>query len=231
MSRVVGIEKPLRFWPGQPNTWGKNPNGKPLYRVIWSESRFWMLGGEWPDGKKEYRWSPYYGGRKEWVLEKWLRPEEYAGSKEMWEIEYRDVNTGLYTMGPYPRQGWYEHCYSFPHDAEPNLEAIVPLLEYGKNNYTLSQIRTALHLWHDNKRKEWEQKVMDGMQDAMPAFGAIATNLSSSKPTMDTGGLTGHELKEAVRRHKGLPTTDHVEFSNLPQRGVSMGRRIVSTEE
>lgn len=219
-------EKPIRFWPGIPNIWGKNPHKKPLYRIIWSESRLYMLGGEWPDGRVEYRWAPYYAGRKEWVLEKWLSPQEFAGSKETWELEYRDSRTGLYAMGPYPSEGWYDHCYSFPNDAPPNLEQIVPLLEYGRNHHTFAQIKTALHLWHDRQRKEWEQRVEDGIREAQPAFGYAPTNLNSTKPTGDTAGLLAHpdELKAEIAKHRGKKVDQAPDFTQLPQRGVGMGR-------
>lgn len=226
MIRVRGEQKPLRFWPGQPNTWGRNPYKKPLYRVVWSESRLYLLGGEWPDGRIEYRWAPYYAGRKEWVLEKWLSPEEFAGSKETWESDSRDPSTGLYRMGPYPSMGWYDHCYSFPEGQDPNMSAIVPLLEYGRNHHSFQQIRTAIHLWHEKQRKDWDQRVMDGMAETLPAFGFNPTNLSSTKPTGDTAGLAKpEELSAEIAKHRGKKREDAPEFTQLPRRGMSMGRQ------
>ena len=229
---------PKLVWFNGENSYGKNPYGKPLYRIIWSKSRTYLLGGCWGDnGAIEYRHAPYYGTKEEWVLEKWITAQEFGGSKQEWELSQLDQalaqhGMAVYTMGPYPANGWYEHVYSYPQDADPDIQAIAQIIEYGKEHYTFQQIKTAINLWHEQKRKEWEQKVMDGMEDAMPAFGNVATNLSSSKPTMDTAGLSNpHELKEAIRKYKGLPSEEKKIFVDLPQRGVSMGRRIISTEE
>ena len=219
--KTVGHEKPLRWWPGQPNSWGKNPQGKPLYRVIWSETRSWIIGGMWPDGRIEYRWVPYYGGRKEWVLEKWLAPTEYAGSKEQWERETLDYELCargivMHQMGPYPKDGWYEHCYSFPADAEPNMEAIVPILESCRN-LSLAQIKAGLHLWHERQRKDCENKVEAGILDAMPAFHGVASNVAPSKPTAD------HWSPEDVKKFRGeQPKVELPEDLGLPQRGFSI---------
>lgn len=222
--KVVGDEKPLLWWPGQPNTYGKNPHGKPLYRVIWSESRTWMIGGAWPDGTIEYRWVPYYGGRKEWVLEKWLSPVEFAGTKETWDrdtLDYELCARGIviHTMGDYPTRGWYEHCYSFPTDSEPNIEAIAPILESCKN-ISLAQIKAGLRLWHERQRKDWENKVEAGILDAMPAFHGVASNVAPSKPTAD------HWSPEDVKKFRGQEqTVSAEEFAQPNPRGFSIGQR------
>jgi len=232
-----GPEAKVRFWPGE-NSWGKNPHGKPLYRVIWSQSRTYRIGGCWGDnGEIEYRWAPYYFGRSEWVLEKWLSPKEYGGTKEEWDRS--NINEELaahgifvYAMGPYPTEGWYEHCYSFPSDAPPNLQAIVPLLEETKK-LTFAQIKAGLGLYHERKKKEWESRVEDGLKDALPAFGFAPTNLGSTKPTGDTAGLTkSHELKKAMRNYTGVPETEApIDPNSLPRHGVSMGRPKLPPKE
>lgn len=235
-SRVPtrGHAAKIRFYPGE-NSWGKNPAGKPLYRVVWSQSRTYRLGGCWGDnGEIEYRHAPYYGNRSEWVLEKWLSAMEYAGTKAEWErtnicepLAMHGI--AIYTMGPYPASGWYEHCYSFPNDAPPNLEAIVPLLEATKD-LTLQQIKDGLNLYHQRARKEWEQKVEDGMREAMPAFGFAATNLNSTKPTGDTAGLARPEdLAKEIKKYRGETADETVPVppEALPTRGVSIQQRKV----
>ena len=223
--KVQGSPAKLRWWPGTPNTYGKNPYGKPLYRVVWSESRSWMLGGLWPDGTIEYRWVPYYAGRKEWVLEKWLAPMEFAGTEESWQkdtLDYELCARGIvvYQMGPYPAKGWYEHCYSFPADSEPNIQAIVPLLESAKN-LSLGQIKAGVKLWHDRQRKDWERKVEDGILDAMPAFHGVASNVAPSKPTAD------HWDAEQVKKFRGEKPSDNPTPADmqLPSRGFSIRQR------
>ncbi len=228
---TVGIPAKLRWYPGE-NSWGKTPAGKPLYRVIWSESHSYKLGGCWPDGKVEYRWAPYYGSRAEWVLEKWLSAEDFAGSETEWNRTSIDEflashGVTIYTMGPYPKEGWYDHCYSFPNDSPPNLELIVPLLEQTKT-LTFAQVKAGIQLYHDQKRKEWEQKVEDGLKDALPAFGDSMTAGNPSKPTGDTAGLTQPgALSEAVKKYRGKPTKSEAPFDpdTLPKRGVSIQQR------
>src|SRR5262245_31807987 len=106
---------PKLVWFTGQNSWGKNPQGKPLYRIIWTESRTWLIGGCWGDnGEIEYRHAPYYGERKEWVLEKWMSAIEYAGTEEQWRADNVEPNLAaqgivVYQMGPYPKSGWYEH--------------------------------------------------------------------------------------------------------------------------
>lgn len=226
---TVGSPAKLRLWPGIPNTWGKNPQGKPLYRIIWSQSHTYRLGGCWPDSKVEYRWAPYYGSKAEWVLEKWLSAEEFAGTESEWirsNVDEFLAGHGItvYTMGPYPREGWYDHCYSFPNDSPPNLELIVPLLEQTKN-LTLAQIKAGIQLYHEQQKKDWERKVEDGLRDAQTAFGDSMTAGNPSKPTGDTAGLsTPQAICEAVQKYRGLKIdTTPIDPAKLPRRGVGMG--------
>lgn len=228
-SRIPTKGEPakIRWYPGE-NSWGKNPHGKPLYRVIWSESRTYILGGCWPDGAIEYRHSPYYGTRQEWVLEKWLTAKEYAGSEDEWNLSQIDENLArhgmaVYAMGPYPANGWYEHCYSFPVDGV-NLHAIVPLLEQTQH-LTHAQIRAGIQLHHERMRKEWERKVEDGIRDSAPAFGNVATNLGNTRPTGDTALSSPEDLRATVARYKGEKTKKQPDFEELPRRGVSMPQR------
>lgn len=224
--KIIGHPARLKYWPGQPNTYGKNPYKKELYRIIWSESRSYLLGGAWGDnGRVEYRWCPYYGAHKAWVLEKWLSPMEFAGTEQQWDREQLDYGlcaSGIviYTMGPYPTKGWYDHCYSFPADSEPNLEAIVPLLESAKS-LTLAQIKAGLNLWHERQRKDWENKVEAGVLDAMPAFHGVASNVAPSKPTAD------HWSPDEVKKFRGEQPQENAspEDLNLPSHGFSIRQK------
>lgn len=232
-----GVAPKLRWFNGK-NTWGKNPDGKPLYRVVWSESRTWLLGGSWPDnGEIEYRHCPYYGGRQEWVLEKWLPAVEYAGAKESWgsTIDHSLAAHGItvYTMGPYPSKGWYEHIYSFSGDAPPNLDELAPLFEASKD-YTLEQLKAGVQLFHERKHQEWSDNFDDAVEDLAPAGGYAMTNLNPAKPTADTAGLSDpRDLAAAMKKYRGGEKQNVVTFDRLPrQRGNSMGRapKVVAPE-
>lgn len=227
---TAGVEPRLEWFNGK-NTWGKTPFGKPLYRIIWSESRTWLLGGSWPDnGEIEYRHVPYYAGRKEWVLEKWLPAFEYAGTRRSWNETTIDGSLAehgitVYTMGPYPTTGWYEHVYSFPLDDEPNLDLIVPLLEAAKD-YSFAQIKAGVQLAHERQKKAWEDRTADQMADMIPVGGFEPTNLNPAKPTADMAGLAGPgAIADAIRRHReGEAQETKTTFIPPRKAGNSMGR-------
>jgi hypothetical protein len=231
---IVGMQPSIELWNGEPNVWGKTPHDWPLYRVIRSESRWYLLGGEWGDnGRVEYRWAPYYAGQKHWVLEKWLSPEEYCGGGE---IAWSDDNLNMelcqrgivvYTMGPFPRLGWYEHCYTFPDDAAPNLECIVPLLEATKQ-LPLSKIKAGLAACHATMRQDWENRFEAIVDDAQGAFHNQATNLNPGKVTADRVSLGNEqEFRAALKRQKNQPAaiTEDPKELELPSHGFSIRQR------
>lgn len=104
---------------------GLNCYGKPNFRVIWGGNRTYIVGGEFKkpiyfrdnDGKMrsivttviEMReLLKYHTGR--WHLERWRGPEWY-GSQEEWYTNSWDPILSLHTMGRYPHEGDYEHCF------------------------------------------------------------------------------------------------------------------------
>lgn len=94
--------------------YGENLFGAPLFRIVFSDSRTDLIGGKWPDGNCEYREVPRYPAiRGQWILEKWLSAEEYAGTREQYEREQWDSESGLLTTGPYPQRGEYALCHQF----------------------------------------------------------------------------------------------------------------------
>ncbi len=260
---IVGDQPSIELWHGKKNVHATNPQGWPLYRVIWSESRYWLLGGEWGDnGRIEYRWAPYYAGRAEWVLEKWLAPEEYAGTEADWAVdnlanitcstcsgmgieEVRGflrrcqlcegsgqvpcaVNGVLvYTMGPYPKLGWYEHCFSFPADRDPNLECIVPLLEASRE-LGFARLKQGLVACHDTMRRDWENRFEGIVADAQGAFHNLPSSVNPGKVTADRVSIGNEqEFRAALNRQKGRtpPITETPEELNLPSQGFSIKQR------
>jgi hypothetical protein len=260
---IVGDQPSIQLWHGKPAIHGLNPQGWPLYRVVWSETRYYLLGGEWGDnGRVEYRWAPYYAGRKEWVLEKWLSAEEYAGSEAQWmEDNLAEMlcdachgfglieaagNIGpcalcegsgkvscavrgvlVYTMGPYPRLGWYEHCFSFPADGDPNLECIVPLLEASKQ-LPIAKLKQGLTACHEQMRKDWENRFEAITNDAQGAFHNLPSSVNPGKVTADRVILGDEQqFRDALRRQKGgpAPISDTPKNLELPEHGFSIRQR------
>lgn len=94
--------------------YGENPFAQPLYRLVFSDSRTDLLGGKWPDGNCDYREVPRYPGIKgQWIMERWMSSEDYAGTREEYERVQFDAESGLYTCGPYPHRGEYAYCHTF----------------------------------------------------------------------------------------------------------------------
>ena len=196
-----------------------------------------MIGGRWPNGNLAYMWVPYYGLRQEWVLERWLSAKEFAGEEKDWNIAAQAYDfdewgqqvpiLGMLTF-PYPRRGWYEHVYSFPTDAPPNMEAIVPLLEQYKT-LTIGQIKAGIALWHERKKKEWEQKVEDGFLDAQGAFHNLPSSVNPGKMTADKVDLAKPmELRSAIERARGETkevVDEIIQDAPLPSHGMSIRQR------
>ena len=105
----------VSIFPGLPmERYGTNLFSQPLFRLVFSDSRTDLLGGKWPDGNCEYREVPRYPAiRGQWIMEKWVSAEEYAGKREAYELEQFDADSGLLTCGPYPHRGEYTYCHTF----------------------------------------------------------------------------------------------------------------------
>lgn len=98
---------------------GLAPGGTPNFRIIWSQDRTCLVGGEWTDRDNsgnvirrvvEMRRVPKYPQvLNRWLFEMWAAPEEF-GSPEEW---YRNTTQWVGghpvpVLGPYPSEGEYE---------------------------------------------------------------------------------------------------------------------------
>lgn len=119
---------------GSLKMFGMNPYGEAIFRVIWSESRYYLVGanhreydnagpandktiqlrGKDPNLNREYRgykWLPLYPGSPRWIIEQWKSSTGFTGcSREQYELLYRDPVSNLLTLGPYPERGEYCEC-------------------------------------------------------------------------------------------------------------------------
>lgn len=82
---------------------GRNIFGTPNYRMVWSDSRVWFLGGQW---RKKYPNIP-----PSWVIEQWQPPDKYGDRLEWAKND----------LGPYPERGDYELAQASPNDVFANL--------------------------------------------------------------------------------------------------------------
>lgn len=106
---------------------GMNRFGKPNFRVIWGGNRYHQVGGKF---KKPIYFSTGIIGEPQkavvtevvemreilkyhpqrWHLERWRGPEWY-GSPAEWYEQTWDPELNLHTMGNFPHDGEYEHCF------------------------------------------------------------------------------------------------------------------------
>lgn len=188
------------------SVFGTTPYGESLFRIIWSESRYYLVGanhvdydssgysndaslilsgGSDPNVRKqqaEYRWLPLYPSLKAWVLEQWRSPLAYVGmGREMYDIFYKDPKTGLLTLGPYPERG--EYCYSFTFPSQPPWSAIERVINHIRAGWKYSQAehKAALDQQEEKKRKDKMGQLESIFLDSQQAFKNRPSNINPAK--------------------------------------------------
>lgn len=193
MISIASGNKPLSHWPGSLSQFGTNLYNENMYRVVWSDTRFHLVGGMWHDydgapqndkelalagGKDinllrrvaEYRWVTRYPGVHSWVLEKWVSAYEYAGTPITWEMSMKDKESGLLVCGPYPSRGEYEHCFTFPdHPSISVIERVINWVKAGQN-YSAAEHKTANKNALEKEQKDWLSRGMDIWKDSQSPF-------------------------------------------------------------
>lgn len=158
---------------------GTNPFGQPNFRLIWSEDRLEIAYGQ---QKKRYGES-----RNRWMLEKWCPPEMY-GSQEEWE-RTKDLDSGEYPLGPFPRRGDYEHSYTFEDETQRPVTPTIGLVELVCRVIEAGKMHTKSMRWKaikdaQEKRKRDEKAYFDSLwEDAQGPFGGNAVSGLPGKRT------------------------------------------------
>lgn len=191
---LVDAKQALKHYPLSMDRFGKNPYGEPLWRIVFAESRYHLVHGDFGDS----RWVPMYRHVGPfWVLEKWMSATDFAQmSRARWERE-------MTILGPWPERGEYQlaHVFEACGPVDANLDKLIAWIDAGKK-----------HSWQDNKdacyaayeaeQKATEREIADKVRDLLPAFG----NSAVSAP----GGIRNPKSK--VQRYDpkalGLPTTN-----------------------
>jgi len=188
---------------------GCNPYGEPIFRVVWSESRYYMVGaahreydgdpasdkvlrmrGKDPNLTKEhvgYKWLPLYPGPGRWVLEMWKSPMGFTGcTKEQYELMYRDPVTNLITLGPYPSRGEYVQC-SVQLSPSPGREEILRKIELIKAgwNYSYAEKESANRAALEKSEKDKFNTFKDMFKDAQQAFNNNPSSVRPGKRTKE----------------------------------------------
>lgn len=165
---------------------GLNLYGEANFRVVWGWSRLTWIGGKWTDTDAsgnlireviELREVPKYSPHERWHVERWMPPEAY-GSPESWYGQTIEREDGILipSLGPYPRRGEYEHCFTLqgPHDEFVPLspaacEWIVRAIEFARG-LSAEEHRAALERREVARDRRWHAKADALLDDSAPAF-------------------------------------------------------------
>jgi len=179
-------EAPREIQQRVERTGGLNRFGEPNFRVVWGGSRLGWIGGRWTDRDTsgnvireaiELRRVPKYLPLERWHIERWMPPEAY-GSPELWYAQTVESEDGIRipALGPFPRRGEYEHCFTLAGPSGEFLplttaacEWIVCAVEWMRR---LSRQETHAALLSREARREraWENTADNILDDAVPAF-------------------------------------------------------------
>jgi hypothetical protein len=210
-ARVTPVQgnnqDPVLWTGGSLERFGQNPYGQNIWRVVWGPTRLYLVGGRWTDREEgkitrqvdEYRWIPRYGDADGWVLEKWLSAVEFAGSKEAWDMQNLDPETGLEQLGPYPVRGEYESAWKFPtYPTASAVELVIQMIQYGKQKYNQADIRAAHRQALEAREKERGENLEAMIRDAMPAFPLRGLSGSPYRSAPDPLRLTTKDLSKRM---------------------------------
>lgn len=209
---------------------GENPYGEPLFRVVWSESRYYLVGASHTeyDGDPStdavvrarekdpnvsrrmvgYKWLPLYPGQPRWVLEMWKSPLAFTGcSPEQYEINYRDPATMLLTLGPYPSRGEYCMCQSRmwtgTGPSRSEVDRTIALIKAGWS-YSYKEHASANKEHLQGKEKAAFSEFKDRFQDARPAFGNRPTSMNPGKKSQNDIQIRKSAQELGLANRKGL---------------------------
>jgi hypothetical protein len=138
---------------------GTNIFNLPLYRMVWSDSRLWYLGGKWCQ-KYTNLVIPM------WVIEAWCPPERYGDP-----IEWAKND-----LGPFPTKGDYEFAQASPSDvladiSDDQAQKAIAAIELSAA-LTIPQKMSLYKAEQEKKEKEKERILGDIVHDSKPAIHA-----------------------------------------------------------
>ena len=167
---------------------GLNRYGRANFRVVWGWSRLTWIGGKWTDRDasgnvirevRELRRVPKYLPHDRWHLERWLPPELYGPPERWYErtIEQEEgAAAGIPALGPFPREGEYEHCFTLEGPQGEFLplsagvvEWLARAIEYSRA-IPAARKRRALAEREERDDREYEEWAWELLDDAAPAM-------------------------------------------------------------
>lgn len=188
IQNTLELPRPSQ-WPMDCKRFGLNPEGEPLYRVVFAPSVFKLVFGQFSDGyvgarpRKTY---PQLGNT--WILEKWisgfedtkLTPAEY----EKWGP--RDPQSNMLINGPYPYKGTYNMCWDFKKDnpSPGEVEKVIGMIRKGEGK-SLAQVKAENS---EIDRKQEEQAAAERfmrVRETEPLYGVRPASFAGRPKTVN----------------------------------------------
>lgn len=195
-SMVDGEEPPISFWTGASlKHLGVNPYGGNMWRVVWSETRYFMFS-QHNDGR--YMWLPMYQGKKCFMLERWLSAWQFSKcSPETWNLKNKD-------QGPYPERGvYFGPCWEF--EGVPTLGAIESIISLIVQGDQYSEAQKAAAIVQAQER-----------DDALRLNTAKEVILDALPLSATSGKLTNRFYNDAENIPQRLSAQDLAKRTGLP---------------
>ncbi len=204
--------KPPSFCADVLRKFGQNQYGENLYRVVWSESQFELIGGIWHERLNQgesghivqtgnfvhesnptvlenacYKRVPkieYDGLPPTYVIEKWVA---CSYTQEEWYRKFTDPISGLCTLGPYPERGTWQFCFAIGVQ-DRMIYPTAAVIEYyarlceAGKQYSKTENDAAVMERHLKKKREWSQRFDDIFDDAQAAGGTTNLFFSTTGP-------------------------------------------------
>ena len=150
---------------------GLNPQGAPMWRIVFADSVKRLVGGKWADGKEEYRFARTYtgpGAKGKWVLESWISAQEHTGcTPEDYAIKFQasECVTSI-QHEPYPYEGTYVQRFIFPGEPE-NVEMLIQKWHRDKD-ISFAERRRLNQELIDYREKKTREEQLYRLRDAQP---------------------------------------------------------------
>lgn len=158
----------IRVHPLDLSEYGKNPQGAPIWRVVWADSRvekFYYEG--------IMHESPLYEmAAGKWILEKWLSAEKFVG---MTRTAYSELMLSGKFGGvqmEYPELGEYQLSEVFPGEVVPELARLwASQINYDQANFTNADRARAVREGFEKSARLKEEAKLEKIKIALTREG------------------------------------------------------------
>ena len=208
LSSTMDIPKPS-IWPVSLRRFGCVPQGRlkgdSIYRIVFAPTcKKLIFGMDITGTVGAHIRSKHPDSGKKWILEKWISGWE---ATKMTPADYerwgpRDPQSGMLIEGPYPHDGFYEHCWTFDLVEDiTGVEKIILLIQQGAMR-SAAQIKANNAELDAKQEKAEQEKRFLRCREVEPLYGARAANFAGTPKTIN------HKSQRVQKsaNELGLPT-------------------------